>query len=97
MRTAPARGRCAAVQNGDYEPAISSASPRRPQQLSVFGDHNCRCGRYGTFGYQQLGRFFCAEHRPDKPKLKEPGRGKAELSSSVPASQKQTANEGKVK
>ena len=29
-------------------------------------DRHCDCGAYGPYGYDSLGKWFCAKHSPDR-------------------------------
>lgn len=29
-------------------------------------DRRCHCGAHGPYGYDNLGRWFCAKHSPDR-------------------------------
>lgn len=29
-------------------------------------DRRCHCGAYGLYGYNSLGKWFCAKHSPDR-------------------------------
>lgn len=55
----------------------SPSPPSKPKRLSDGPFmHYCHCGAWGLFGYNvaiikygRTGEWYCAEHRPDQPKV----------------------------